>query len=798
MDSLKVDNEKHQIQISIRELIYPDTRSQMGGPSLPFYLRTSKGTQIHSNYQQTSKLEKKHTKTSVKSEYRVKIKRKVKDWIFVIGGRTDLVQITGNTISVEEIKSVNHLPSFSLDSDNALLYKLQLLFYAQYFKNTYPDKKIECKLVIIDVFTEDQEDYIIPFNSVLPELDEKCSDLLQSIHENSKNSTKRKKRVDSIVFPFDRMRPHQKEIIQTVHSILDKKQDLMLLAPSGIGKTVGTLYPALQYTIGKGKRLFVVTSKTTQQKMYEETLRLFVRKKGKLNAIILTAKEKMCLNTTYTCDPEYCPYADSYPEDYESEIKSMLKTKVLTSRYIRKKAKAHKICPFELALDCSLYCDVIVGDFNYVFSPVIKLQRFFKGKYKDSICIIDEAHNLPDRARDYYSPEISKELISECIGFIQSQSVKPKLRNKVIHKLKELDSFIDNVIAALNNPGLRVASVTISKTVCEKILDGLEKLVVAYVGTFYQQLDLEPMAGDPFVIFVKQVHFFYQILEQSHLDEFEQLAYPKDGKIKILCKSASTFLKKQMKGFHSVIAQSATLHPVGYYREMLGLPEDSEILKYTSPFPQENRLYMDFPFVSTRYKERDSTYHDIAKLIQDAIQLETGNYLVFFPSFQYLHNVLKELNKLSIPNQILTQKRRMTERARKQTLEKLKSGITPYLLLGVHGGIFSEGVDYLGKMAIGAFIISPGLPQYCYEQELMKNYFQKQYMRGFEFAYRNPGLTRVIQAAGRIFRSETDKGFIILIGQRFHTDYYRSVLPKDWDIETPQNYPLRIEKFWRN
>ncbi|TFG19589.1 MAG: hypothetical protein EU530_05855, partial [Promethearchaeota archaeon] len=598
---MKVDNQKHQIQISIRELIYPDIRSQAVGPSLPFYLRTSKGTQIHSNYQEMSKLEKKQTKTSVKTEYRVKITRKVKNWVFTITGRTDLVQITGNTISVEEIKSVNHIQSFSLDAENALLYKLQLLFYAQHFKDTYPNKAIECKLVIIDVFTEEQKVHNIPFNSVLPELDAKCAELLKNIHEDSQYSTKRKKRVDSIVFPFDHMRPHQQEIIQTVHSVLDMKQALMLSAPSGIGKTVGTLFPALQYTIGKGKRLFVLTSKTTQQQMYLETLRLFVHKKGKLNAIILTAKEKMCLNTTYNCDPEHCPYADSYPEDYESVIKSMLKTKVLTSRYIRKKAKEHKICPFELSLDCSLYCDVIVGDFNYVFSPVIKLQRFFKGKYNDCICIIDEAHNLPDRAREYYSPELSQTMVAECIGFILTQSFKPKMRNAIINKLKELDSFIDNVIASLNNPGLRVASVNIDKAAVAKLLEDLEKLVVDYVGNFFQQLDLEPMAGDPFVIFVKQVHFFYQILEQCYLDEFEQLVYPIDRKIKIFCKSAANFLKKQMKGFHSVIAQSATLHPVGYYREMLGLPENTEILQYTSPFPQENRLYMDFPFVSTRY-----------------------------------------------------------------------------------------------------------------------------------------------------------------------------------------------------
>jgi DNA excision repair protein ERCC-2 len=313
-----------------------------------------------------------------------------------------------------------------------------------------------------------------------------------------------------------------------------------------------------------------------------------------------------------------------------------------------------------------------------------------------------------------------------------------------------------------------------------------------------RQYESEPMAGDPFIIFVKQVHFFHQILEQAHLDEFEQLIYPQERKLKIFCKTAANFLNKQMKGFHSVIAQSATLYPVGYYREMLGFPQESEILWYPSPFPMKNRLYMDFPDVSTRYNDRNSSFMHIAKLIHESIQIESGNYLVFFPSFSYLFSVLKELKKFPLTNELIIQQRRMNEKQRKRVLQKLKSGFAPYLLLAVHGGIFSEGVDYLGKMAIGAFIISPGLPQFCYEQELMKNYFQKQFLRGFEFAYRNPGLTRVIQAAGRIFRSETDKGFVILIGQRFHTNYYRDILPKDWDIETPTSIPDRIRKFWYN
>lgn len=752
--------------------------------------------EIHSDYQNLAKTQTKNTRVSVKSEYRVNILRKIGRWKFVITGRTDLVQISGNVITVEEIKSVNNLKDFTLNSEAGQLYQLQLLFYAHYFKETYPDKKIQCKLVVIDVFSQEETIHSIQFKNIYEILDEKCKNVLTTISETKKHEKKQQQRAHSINFPFETIRPHQDEIIHICENVLNDHGNLMLLAPSGLGKTVGTLFPALRYTIDENKRLFVVTSKTTQQKIYEDTLRLFARNKGKFNSIILTAKEKMCLNTTYACDPALCKYAQSYPANYEDILKSILKNKVINSKYVKKKAKEHKICPFELALDCSLFCDVIVGDYNYVFSPIIKLQRFFKGKYKDCICIIDEAHNLPERAREYYSPEISEEFLTELVGYIQNQAISADLRTEIVAKLQDLMKYIQTIKSSLENPLLRVTKVPLDLNDFSKFLDEFENLLVSYLGNFVQNYEMEPLAGDLFTIFVKQLHFFLQILEQTHLDEFEPLIYPQEGRIKIYCKSAANFLKTQMKGFHSVIVQSATLYPVGYYKEMLGLPEDTKILQYSSPFPLENRLYMDFPYVSTRYMQRESSYHTIAQLIHDSIRCQSGNYLVFFPSFHYLYSVLKELQELPSSNEVIVQQRRMSEKARRQILSQLRSQTTSYLLLGVHGGIFSEGVDYPGDMAIGVFIISPGLPQYCFEQELIKEYFQKQYYRGFEFAYRNPGLTRVIQAAGRIFRSETDRGFVVLIGQRFHTNYYRSVLPKDWDIETPEDLPQRVKKFW--
>jgi len=289
---------------------------------------------------------------------------------------------------------------------------------------------------------------------------------------------------------------------------------------------------------------------------------------------------------------------------------------------------------------------------------------------------------------------------------------------------------------------------------------------------------------------------FVSILKESDSPEYSELLYIKEGKIKILCKSAAPILEKQISGFHSVIMQSATLFPLDYFQKMLGFPSSAQKMQFPSPFAQKNRLYLLMPNLSTKYEDREESYDLIASTISRAVKVREGNYLAFFPSFAYLKAVQREIEVHNLSVKLMVQSRKMSEAKRRKYLKMLKHPTEKYFLLAVHGGIFSEGVDFAGDMAIGVFIIGPGLPSYSKEQELMRDYFDFKWKKGFEYAYRNPGMMKVIQAAGKVFRTNTDRGFVMLIGHRFSTPYYNNVLPGDWIIEQPTDLIKRIQTFW--
>ncbi|MHA1746459.1 MAG: ATP-dependent DNA helicase [Promethearchaeota archaeon] len=800
---MKVDGKKKTLSLSAKDVVYASGSKVIHHQShLPNHVRAVKGIEIHQKYQKSENLPQESKKIfkrqafESKNEVAIKINRKISNWKVTITGRADVVRESAKIILVEEIKSITDLEKFALDSNIAEQYIQQLLIYGTYFAEKFPNKTIHCQIVLIEINTEKQQTIAIPFEDMSVFIYTQIKQILQNWTREEKFRLKKQTWAPTITFPFSQFRKNQQEIMTQAQTMLKKRKHLVLSAPAGLGKTVGTLVPALKYTLQHNKLLFIVTSKTTQSHIYEETLRLMAKQGAKFNAIFLMAKEKMCLNGVYMCDPVVCPFIRDYSEQkIDLAITTMLKNKVITPKYIRTIAKKHQLCPFELALDCSLGCDVIVGDYNYVFNPTIQLKRYFSQKYDNVITIVDEAHNLPDRARAYYSPELSLEEIQKTTEFLKASRISPVIRKQGLEILHELaiylKSFKKNTKRNKSNP-TRPSIVEIDKKFMRDVLKAFDDFLLLYVPYIMKGTDTFPPAGEQIVHFDYSLRQFVTILKESDQPEYTRLFYPGSNTLTILCKSAANKLKKQMKGFHAVIFQSATLFPINFYRNMLGLqPENSECVVYPSPFPKTNRKYLVVSQLSTRYENREDSYRKIAATIQETLNIHPGNYLAFFPSFRYLEAVRTELEQdtFALPvKKIIVQTPNMPEAKRKKILKKLKDRKENYLVLGVHGGIFSEGVDYEGDMAVGAFVIGPGLPAYCFEQELVKIYFDNTTRKGFEFAYRNPGMTRVIQAAGRIFRSQTDKGVILLLGQRFTTPYYRSVLPSDWDLDIPQNF----------
>ncbi len=789
---MKVIKERREFHISIRDVVFASSERRFSTSVIPLRIRASKGTEAHQSFQEN----RKKTEQSFQREVLVKLHTNIQGWKFIISGRADIVYEKEGVLIIEEIKSVSNLEDFSLESKIAEEYRLQLLLYGQYFLTL--GKSIKCRLVLIDIYTNKTKIIDVFPQNLSEYIQNQCETIFSSWEMAQKLKTEQRKRAKTIIFPFEKYRPNQEDIIQKTTQCLQKRGRLMLLAPSGLGKTIGTLFPALKYALKKNKRVFVITSKTTQQHIYRETLRLFTQKKAKFNSIILTAKEKMCVNSVFVCEKSLCPYIENYGKVSLGEIVSKMLTKqVIDARYIRKVAKNHNICPFEISLDCALYCDVIVGDYNYVFHPYIKLKRFFDQSYEDIILIVDEAHNLPTRAITYYSPEITLQSLTDVIDYLHSLQIPNSIEKKGIAIYQQVTNYISDLSdqfpdVVTKKPVLE----KFDKEFFQKILRDYDQFILEYIQAYNYQRGFQPRRKDKLIQFALNLRQFSTILKESDSPEYSELLYLKEGKIKILCKSAAPKLEKQIAGFHSVIMQSATLSPLEYFQKMLGYPPSVQKIQYNSPFAQQNRLYLLMPNLSTKFENRRESYDEIASTLYNAVNIKNGNYLAFFPSFGYLKAVQREIKTHSLSVELLVQERKMSERKRKKLLKKLKNPNKKYLLLAVHGGIFSEGVDYTGDMAIGAFIIGPGLPAYSMEQELMRKYFEFKWKKGFEYAYRNPGMIKVIQAAGRIFRTSNDRGFVMFIGYRFSTPYYKNLLPTDWKIEHPPDLIKRIQAFW--
>lgn len=789
---MKVIPELKEFHISVKDVIFALTERRSITSAIPLHIRGSKGTEVHQIFQEN----RKKTEKTFQREVLVKIQTKIQEWNFFISGRADIVYEKEGTTVIEEIKSISDLEDFSLESQTAEEYRLQLLLYGQYFLQL--KKSIQCRLVLIDIYTEKSKIIEVPPQDLSAYIQKQCETILTSWEREEKLKVEQRNRAITLIFPFENHRPHQQEIIQKTSECIQKRERLMLLAPSGLGKTVGTLFPALKYALKKNKRVFVITSKTTQQHIYRETLQIFTNKKAKFNSIILTAKEKMCINNAFICEKSLCPYLNNYEQvSIDKIVSEMLTKQVIDARYIRKMAKNHTVCPFELSLDCSLYCDVIVGDYNYVFHPFIKLKRFFDQSYDDIILIVDEAHNLPFRAMTYYSPEITLQSLTGVIQYLQSVHIPKTIEKNGLTIYHQITSYIVDLLDQFPDPGAKKpVLVKFDKKFFREMTKNCDQFLMSYIKLFTLQQGYQPGGKNKVIEFALNLRQFSTILKESDSPEYSELLYIKEGKIKLLCKSAASKLKKQIKGFQSVIIQSATLFPMEYFQKMVGFPSSANKIQFNSPFSQQNRLYLLLPNLSTRYEDRQESYDQIAKVICDTVNVKNGNYLAFFPSFAYLKAVQREIESRSMSIELIVQERKMSENKRKNYLKKLKTSNKNYLLMAVHGGIFSEGVDFIGDMAIGAFIIGPGLPAFSMEQELMQKYFEYKWKKGFEYAYRNPGMMKVIQAAGRIFRTSTDRGFVMLLGHRFSTPYYKNVLPTDWNIEQPTDLTRRIQTFW--
>ncbi len=797
---LQINQETNEITIGVTELA-SEVTARTGGMAAAA-ARMTAGRKVHEVYQsqQSKKIE------SYRKEFPIDFRYPYQNYTFIIQGRMDGFYQTSSATIVEEVKSVilpeerfNRLQP--IDYPN---YLAQLQIYC-FILEKMGNPALEGYLIFINLIDQNQRRLKIEYclNETQSFIEARFQAILKQIQMLSEWNIQRKITYEFLHFPYPDIRLYQDQVVADVLRTLAARRDMLLSAPAGIGKTAAVLYAALKTALLKDLRLFYITSKTTQQKIVQETLAIMNQQENvSLRNVTIQAREKVCINDVYFCHPDFCPFLNRYDEKVQQGelLTKLLKNGSIPSTLIQQTAIENQVCPFELTLDLSLFVDVIICDYNYVFDPSVYLRRFFfDTKYDHFILIIDEAHNLYTRGRDYYSPAIWWDDIQELL--FRCQKEKAFVFSLMAKIFREID-FIFRKLSVQMNLEVGKEKKTVIELDSKPFSQFQEALGSAMLDYFiYKKLNGILLPDDPFDAFYYRLMKFASVLSLGG-DEF-CVIYDRSTEnhgLKILCQDPSYQLNQRIKGFYTTIGMSATLEPLEFYRDVSGFSEKTVLESYPSPFPSENRKIVVIPNISTRFQDRARAVLPIAEVIQEVISIKPGNYFAFFPSFQFMETVAEQIYLRDF--QVIRQTRSMDERSRAQILDQLCQPELNNLILAVQGGIFAEGVDYPGEMLIGAFIIGPGLPQFSFEQELMKKYFQEHYTKGFEYAYLYPGMNRVIQSAGRVIRTMEDRGLIILIDQRFSTSYYNAIFPRGWYRVTPSelissDYTREIKSFWQ-
>ncbi|MBQ5952313.1 MAG: ATP-dependent DNA helicase [Lachnospiraceae bacterium] len=589
----------------------------------------------------------------------------------------------------------------------------------------------------------------------------------------------------ALTFPFP-YRPGQKEMAAAVYRAIRDEKELFIQAPTGIGKTLATIFPALKAMgEGLGDRLFYLTAKTMTRSVAEEGIGLLKSSGLTLSSVTLTAKEKICPMEEASCDPEKCPYARGHFDRANEALYDLITGDLSLGRDgILSCAHAHAVCPFELSLDASLFADVVICDYNYAFDPNVRLKRFFAdGAGGDPILLIDEAHNLVDRAREMFSAELVKEEILEAKRWFKEKSPSCARRLEAVNRRllarKRECTEGGKVFADADDIGLAV---------------------LRAVGTIDEYLEEEkkPLPDEVIRAYfaLRNFSLVYETLDEDYR-VYGQLLPGGEFLFRLYCVSPARQLAEQLEKCRSAVFFSATLLPVNYYKELLTGDAEKDAVYAPSPFPPENRLLGIVRDVSSRYKRRSrEEFARIWEAVAQTALAHPGNYMAFFPSYAFLEGVreIAEEDKRTVsgdnalapadaPLSLIFQERAMRETDQEAFLAHFSAAREGGSLIGfcVIGGSFAEGIDLTEDRLIGACIVGPGLPQICLEREILRAWFDAHGKDGYAYAYTYPGMNRVQQAAGRVIRTDTDRGVILLMDDRFTQGQYRRLFPREWE-----------------
>jgi DNA excision repair protein ERCC-2 len=793
----RFDADQELLEISVADLVDADLRRNLGFSQRGGYERLWLGQAIHRTYQENALA----SDGSYQTEVPIVVETAHREWNVTIRGRIDGLRSTSaGAVIVEEIKSVRR---GDLSSTVRQIFERQALVYA-WMLDANGETVEAAELVLIEIGSQNVERHVldIDLEAIERHIRRRIASLIVEFDRRREEAQRRKSFAADISFPYPDIRPGQDRIIERVGEALERGEHLLLEAPTGIGKTAAALYPVLRFALQHDKRVFVLTAKTLQQDMAITVLDMLNPEKA-FHSLRLRAKRKMCANGEVICHEEFCPFAkDYFLKLHNSKLVDRLLGSESTLRplTIYDAAEEAEVCPFEVSLELTERAEAVVCDYNYAFDPYVALRGFGGDEdLDDVILVIDEMHNLVDRGRGYYSPEIvSGQAALAAESLLRTRHPQ---RREIADICRELERLVTRTVAeALGDAGQQATAteVVLAEDEFWLLRPDFDSAFLDYLE--YQRETASFHADDLFVDLYFSFLRFLDGLMLSSSDAFSQYVEFIEGeaRIKILCKDPSRFLGGVLNRTYSSIGLSGTLSPPHFYRELLGFDAERTVVeRISSPFPRENRCVVIDDSISTLYRERDSNYEPIANGIRDLANAVPGNCLVLFPSYSFLNRVASRIGP--VDKRVLLQNSTDSDEKREELLAALRSPlIGDVLLLAVAGGVFSEGVDYPGETLRAVAVIGPCLPAVSLERELLRRYYQERFERGFEYSFVIPGMTRVVQAAGRLIRSADDTGVLALFDKRFLQAPYRHHLPEGWlggeDLESLVDVPGQAAK----
>ncbi len=765
------------------------------------------GSRIH-------RLIQKRMGAEYQAEVSLKYVRENEKYRLVIEGRADGIVDTPQEVMIDEIKATYRDVERMKEPD--LVHLAQTRCYAYMYGSRKNADKIKIRMTYCNIETEDiryfyeeqEKKALAEWFFWLLEEYEKWADYEWEWRR------KRKKSIEQLAFPFP-YREGQKDLVTYVYRTIYHGRKLFLEAPTGVGKTISTIFPAIKAIgQGMGERIIYLTAKTITRTVAENTFKLLRERGLCFKSVILTAKEKICFMEQMECNPENCPYAKGHYDRVNDAIYELLTCEESFSREnVEAYARRYTVCPFEMCLDMSLFADGIICDYNYLFDPHVYLKRFFAdGSGGDYLFLIDEAHNLLERGREMYSAGLVKEeflnLKKEILKEEEKEEKKEENKKTVLVK----EGYAARMARQLEKCNKAMLMLKRECTDCSKVeeIDGIVQNVIWLHGLMDDYLDKQEEKKTEIREMILEFYFklshFLDIYERvdEHYIKYTMLQPDGSFLLRLYCVDPSLNLNECMKRGRSSILFSATFLPIQYYKGLLGgEKEDYEVYAKSVFNPAKKGLFIAQDVTSKYSRRSEEEFLKIARYIDEVVKNRHGNYMVFCPSYAFLKKVYTayQENFAGTQKECILQQDYMGEEGRENFLERFREDEKEHILIGfcVLGGVFGEGIDLKNDRLIGAVIVGTGIPQVCSERELLKNFFNGQAENGFDYAYRYPGMNKVLQAAGRVIRTMEDVGIVVLLDERFLQYTYRRLFPAEWEefeVVTVDSVAKRVERFW--